>query len=65
MKILQVSKFLVRRGGVETYLLDLGSLLENAGHEVQYFGMDDPNKLVGNKWGIYAPAMELGGGAGA
>ena len=64
MKILQVSKFLVRRGGVETYLLDLGSLLENAGHEVQYFGMDDPNKLVGNKWGIYAPAMELGGAQG-
>lgn len=64
MRILQVSKFLVRRGGVETYLLDLGSLLENAGHEVQYFGMDDPNKLVGNKWGIYAPAMELGGAQG-
>lgn len=64
MRILQVSKFLVRRGGVETYLLDLGSLLEGAGHDVQYFGLDDPDKVVGNRWGIYAPNMELGGKQG-
>ena len=64
MKILQVSKFLVRRGGVETYLLDLGALLEGAGHDVQYFGLDDPQKAVGNRWNIYAPNMELGGKQG-
>lgn len=64
MKILQVSKFLVRRGGVETYLLDLGSLLKNAGHDVQYYGLDDPNRIVGNRWGIYAPNLELGGKQG-
>ena len=64
MRILQVSKFLVRRGGVETYLLDLGSLLEGAGHDVQYFGLDDPDKVVGNRWGIYAPNLELGGKQG-
>lgn len=64
MKILQVSKFLVRRGGAETYLFDLGSLLEEAGNDVQYFGMDDPQKVVGNRYGIYAPAIELGGSQG-
>lgn len=64
MKILQVSKFLVRRGGVETYLLDLGALLEGAGHDVQYFGMDDPAKVVGNRYNIYAPGMELSGRQG-
>lgn len=64
MKILQVSKFLVRRGGVETYLLDLGALLSSSGHDVQYFGMDDPNNVVGNEYGIYAPAIELGGRQG-
>ena len=64
MKILQVSKFLVRRGGVETYLLDLGSLLSAAGHDVQYYGMEDTNRVVGNDYGIYAPAIELGGRQG-
>lgn len=64
MKILQVSKFLVRRGGVETYLLDLGSLLSAAGHDVQYYGMEDSNRFVGNDYGIYAPAIELGGRQG-
>lgn len=64
MKVLQVSKFLVHRGGVETYLFDLGALLEDAGHDVQYFGLDDPGKVVGNRWNIYAPNMELGGKQG-
>ncbi len=64
MKILQVSKYLVRRGGVETYLIDLGQLLEDAGHEVEYFGMDDAKRVVGNRYGIYAPSIELGGNQG-
>lgn len=64
MKILQVSKFLVRRGGVETYVFDLGLLLEGAKHDVQYYGMDGQDRLVGNRWGIYAPATELGGHQG-
>ena len=64
MRVLLVNKFLVRRGGVETYVLDLGRLLQEAGHEVQYFGMDDSRKLVGNDWGIYAENVELGGGQG-
>lgn len=64
MRILQVSKFLVRRGGVETYLIDLGSLLKEAGNDVQYFGMDDPERVVGNRYGVYAPPIELGGSQG-
>lgn len=65
MRILMVNKFLGRRGGVETYVLGLGELLSNAGHEVQHFGMDGEERLVGNDWGIYAPDMELGGRQGA
>jgi glycosyltransferase involved in cell wall biosynthesis len=64
MKILQVSKFLVRRGGVETYLIDLGQLLKSVGHEVEYFGMDDAERVVGNRYGIYAPPIEFGGNQG-
>ncbi len=59
MKVLLVSKFLVRRGGVETYVIGLGGLLKEAGHEVQYFGMDDPDRVVGNEWGVYAPRIEF------
>lgn len=61
MRVLQVSKFLGRRGGVETYLIDLGRMLERSGCQVEYFGMDGPDRAVGNRWGIYAPALELGG----
>lgn len=64
MKILMVNKFLVRRGGVETYVFDLGKLLAAAGHEVQYFGMDCEGRLLGNDWGIYAPNIDLGGQQG-
>ncbi len=45
MRILQVNKFLYRRGGAEGYLLDLADLERAAGHEVEYFGMDHPDNL--------------------
>ena len=64
MRVLLVNKFLERRGGVETYVLELGRMLAEAGHEVQYFGMDGPEREVGNDWGIYAPRIELGGRQG-
>lgn len=64
MRILMVNKFLVRRGGVETYTFDLGRLLHEAGHEVHYFGMDDQAREVGNDWDIYVPGMDLGGSQG-
>ena len=64
MRVLLVNKFLERRGGVETYVLELGRVLAEAGHEVQYFGMDGPERVVGNEWGIYVPRIELGGRQG-
>lgn len=42
MRILQVNKFLYRRGGAESYLLDVVELQLRAGHEVAAFGMDHP-----------------------
>ena len=42
MRILQVNKFLYRRGGAEGYMLDLAELQRERGHEVEFFGMDHP-----------------------
>lgn len=64
MRVLLANKFLERRGGVETYVLELGRMLSEAGHEVQFFGMDGPGREVGNDWGIYSPKLELGGRQG-
>lgn len=44
MKILIVNKFLYRRGGAESYILDLAGELLKQGHEVQFFGMHDQHK---------------------
>ena len=65
MRVLMVNKFLERRGGVETYIFELDRMLREAGHEVQHFGMDSQRRELGNDWGIYAPALELGGRQGA
>lgn len=45
MRILQVNKFLYRRGGAEGYLLDLAEQQRAAGHQVEYFGMAHPDNL--------------------
>ncbi len=45
MRILHVNKFLYRRGGAEGYLLDLAALQRDAGHAVEFFGMDHPENL--------------------
>lgn len=45
MRILQVNKFLYRRGGAEGYLLDLAEQQKAAGHQVEYFGMSHPDNL--------------------
>lgn len=59
MRILLINKFLCPRGGSETYVLELGKALEARGHEVQYFGMDDPERQVGNRVGAYAEKREF------
>ena len=48
MKILMVNKFLYQNGGSETYIFKLGEALQKKGHEVQYFGMEHKDRIVGN-----------------
>lgn len=63
MKILMVNKFLYPRGGSETYMLRLGGYLLEQGHEVQYFGMDDEKRCVGNAVGAYTANMDFHNGS--
>ncbi len=59
MKILIVNKFLYPHGGSETYILDIGRELERTGHEVQYFGMDAKERMVGNRINSYTSPMDF------
>ena len=63
MKILMVNKFLHPKGGAETYVFKLGAALEAEGHEVQYFGMEHPNRIVGNNANAYTSNMDFHGGS--
>lgn len=45
VRVLMVNKFHYLRGGSETYHLAVGEGLEQAGHEVAWFAMADPNNL--------------------
>ena len=54
-----VNKFLYPNGGSETYVFQLGEYLERIGHEVQYFGMDHPDRCVGNSAGAYTSTMDF------
>lgn len=63
MNILMINKFLYPRGGAETYILKLGSYLQNQGHEVQYFGMEHEGNVVGNRVGAYTSTMDFHGGS--
>lgn len=62
MKILMVNKFLYPKGGAETYVLKLGKILQEYGHEVQYFGLDNHKNVVGNAAGAYVSDMDLSAG---
>lgn len=59
MKILMVNKFLYPNGGSETYMFELGKKLSSIGHEVQYFGMDHPNRCVSNSLGLYTKPVDF------
>ncbi len=59
MKILMVNKFLYPRGGAETYVFDLAKHLSKLGHEVSYFGMEDPRNSYGNQLELGAKNSEL------
>lgn len=62
MKVLMVNKFLYPHGGSETYILDIGRQLVKMGHEVQYFGMDDEQRTVGNRVESYTTNMDFHAG---
>ena len=59
MKILLVNKFLFPNGGSETYIFRIGEQLTKMGHEVQYFGMEHPDRIVGNHAESYTASMDF------
>ncbi len=59
MKILIVNKFLFPHGGAETYIFKLGKAFEDKGNEVQYFGMEHPERIVGNHAESYTAFMDF------
>ncbi len=59
VRVLLVNKFLFPNGGTETYTLKLGEYLISQGHEVQYFGMEHENRIVGNKANSYTSYMDF------
>ena len=65
MKILLVNKFLYPKGGSETYVIKLGQILQDHGHEVQYFGIADERNTVGNRVQAYARPRDFKAGVKA
>ncbi len=62
MKILLVNKFLYPKGGCETYVIKLGEILKNNGHEVWYFGLGNEKNTVGNGVDSYVSDMDFSKG---
>jgi len=58
-----INKFLYPNGGSETYIFNLGKALSEAGHEVQYFGMEHEGRCVGNDVNAYTADMEFHSGS--
>lgn len=59
MKILMINKFLHQHGGSETYIIKLGEYLKEKGHEVEFFGMEHPERCVENSAGEYTSYMDF------
>lgn len=59
MKILFINKFLYRKGGAETYMLDIATELKKRGHEIQFFGMYDKKNEVGNQLNLYTKNVDF------
>lgn len=54
-----VNKFLHPNGGSETYIFEIGKQLGRMGHEVQYFGMEHKERVVGNRVNSYTSNMDF------
>lgn len=62
MKILLINKFLYPKGGSEAYVFRLGRMLEERGHTVQYFGLENRKNIVGNRAGAYVSHLDFSEG---
>lgn len=54
-----VNKFLYPKGGSETYMIKLGEYLKKQGHQVQYFGMEHPDRSLYNQAEVYTSNMDM------
>lgn len=59
MKVLLVNKYLHPKGGAETYVFMLGKSLQSLGHDVEYFGMDNEKRVVGNRLNEYVGEIDF------
>jgi glycosyltransferase involved in cell wall biosynthesis len=59
VKILHVNKFLYRRGGAESYMLDLAGLQRAAGHDVEFFAMRHPDNLPATFHDLFPTHVEF------
>ena len=59
MKILMVNKFLYQKGGAETYVIKLGEILKQNGHEVEYLGLHNDKNTLFNSAQSYVTDMDL------
>ena len=59
MRILHVNKYLHRRGGAETYMLEVAGRQRAAGHEVAFMAMQHPENQPSEYAGAFPPLMEL------
>lgn len=63
MRVLIINKFLHPNGGSETYIFGLGNHLSSLGHQVEYFGMEHPDRVVGNSVEAYTSNMDFHSGS--
>lgn len=59
MRVLHVNKYLHRRGGAESYMLDLAAAQQAAGHEVSFFSMTHPDNVADDNDDLFPSLMEL------
>lgn len=58
MKILQINKYLYPKGGSEIYMFQLSKLLNQAGHEVKYWGMKNDQNIVNDFYELNIPFID-------
>ncbi len=59
MRILHVNKFLYRRGGAESYMLDLAESQRQRGDHVAFFSMEHPENDIDPNEDLFPDRMEL------